>query len=275
MSSGTEHRYILGNEEAELRRLDIQAASIDGPTRGLLSAAGIGEGMRVLDLGSGLGHVSMILGQMVGTTGEVIGLERAPEALAVARSRAADAGMGNVRFEQGDVTTWRGDGQFDAVVGRLVLFHMPDPEAVVRHHAAALRPGGTMAMIDFDVSGARTDPPVAMVMQVRDWVLAAFRHGGAHPTIGTRLGRVLAAAGISGVTTFGVQGYLAADDPAGPALLAGVARTLAPTIVDAGIATEQELGIDTLEQRLAEELRAADATFLPPTVVGAWGSVVA
>ena len=265
---------MLGNAEAELRRLDLQAAAIDQPTRGLLQATGIGEGMRVLDLGSGLGHVSMILGEMVGPSGRVVGLERSPEALEVARSRTAEAGMGNVRFEQGDVTTWRDPQPFHAVVGRLVLFHMPDPVAVLRHHAAALRPGGTMAMIDFDVSGARSDPPTGIAMQARDWVLAAFQHGGAHPTIGTRLGRLLGAAGVSGVTTFGIQGYLAPDDPTGPALLTGITRTLAPTIVEAGIATEEQIGLETLEQRIADELRAADASFLPPTVVGAWGSVV-
>lgn len=274
MTEGTEQRYVLGSAEAELRRLDLQAASIDGATRAMLSATGIGEGMRVLDLGTGLGHVSAILSGMVGPSGEVVGLDRSPDVLAAAASRIAAAGLQNVRFEQGDVTAWRDDRPFDAVVGRLALFHMPDPVAVVRHHLAAIRPGGIMSMIDFDVGGARTDPPVDLAMVTLDRVLAAFHHAGAHPTIGTRLGRVLETAGVAGVTTFGIQGYMAPDDPMGPQLLAGVAGTLGSVIVEAGIATEQELGLDTLEQRLSEAIRAADATFLPPTVVGAWGSVV-
>jgi ubiquinone/menaquinone biosynthesis C-methylase UbiE len=274
MLEGTEQRYVLGSADAELRRLDLQAASIDGATRAVLSATGIGEGMRVLDLGTGLGHVSAILSGMVGPSGEVVGLDRSPEVLAAAASRIAEAGLQNVRFEQGDVTAWRDDRPFDAVVGRLVLFHMPDPVAVVHHHLAAVRPGGILSMIDFDVGGARSDPPVDLAMVTRDRVLAAFRHVGAHPTIGTRLGRVLESAGVADVTTFGIQGYMAPDDPMGPRLLAGVAGTLGPVIVDAGIATDEELGLDTLEQRLSEALRGADATFLPPTVVGAWGSVV-
>src|SRR6476469_7258782 len=135
----TEHRYVLGSAEAELRRLDLQAASIDRATRLLLRATGLGEGMRVLDLGTGLGHVSAILAEMVGPEGEVIGLDQSAEALEVAASRAADAGFDNVRFVRGDVTAWRDDRPFDAVVGRLVLFHMPDPVAVLRHHASAVR----------------------------------------------------------------------------------------------------------------------------------------
>src|SRR3954451_21985445 len=153
----------------------------------MLRGTGIGEGMRVLDLGTGLGHVSMMLAEAVGPSGEVVGLDRSAEALEVAAARAADAGLGNIRFEQGDVTTWRDDRPFDAIVGRLVLFHMPDPEAVLRHHVAAVRPGGIVAMIDFDVGGARTDPPTTVAMQTKEWVLAAFRVAGAHPTVGTRL----------------------------------------------------------------------------------------
>jgi SAM-dependent methyltransferase len=269
-----EHRYVLGSAEAELRRLDLQAAAIDLPTRQMLQAAGIGDGMRVLDLGTGPGHVAAILSELVGPAGEVVGLDLSADMLAVAARRTTDAGIANVRLEQGDVTVWRDERPFDAVVGRLVMFHMPDPGAVLRHHVAAIRPGGRMAMIDFDVGGARSEPPVDTVMQTRDWVIAAFRHVGTHPTIGTRLKLLLEAAGLAGVVSFGVQGYMAPDDPTGPALLAGIAGTLSPVILEAGIATEQQLGLDTLEGRLAEALREADAVFLPPTVVGAWGSVL-
>ena len=270
----TEHRYVLGSAEAELRRLDLQAASIDRPTRQMLQAAGIADGMRVLDLGTGPGHVAAILSELVGPAGEVVGLDLSTDMLEVAAGRVADAGLANVRFEQGDVTVWRDERPFDAVVGRLVMFHMPDPEAVLRHHVAAIRPGGRMAMVDFDVGGARSEPPVDTVMRTRDWVIAAFRHAGAHPTVGTRLKLLLEAAGLTDVVSFGVQGYMAPDDPTGPALLAGVAGTLSPVILKAGIATEHELGLDTLEARLSDALREADAVFLPPTVVGAWGSVV-
>jgi hypothetical protein len=42
-------------------------------------------------------------------------------------------------------------------------------------------------------------------------------------------------------------------------------------MVSAGIATEAELGLDTLEGRIADELTAAEAVLLPPAIVGAWG----
>src|ERR1700704_3727626 len=52
--------YVLGQDQQKVGRLDRQAALIDAPTRLLLQAAGIGDGLRVLDLGTGLGHVARI-----------------------------------------------------------------------------------------------------------------------------------------------------------------------------------------------------------------------
>jgi len=73
------------------------------------------------------------------------------------------------------------------------------------------------------------------------------------------------------VKTFGVQAYLAPNDPAGPALLTGVVRSLADVITARNIATAEQMDLSTLEQRIADGLRTEDAVFLPPTVVGAWG----
>ena len=73
------------------------------------------------------------------------------------------------------------------------------------------------------------------------------------------------------MTTFGVQSYLRPDDPAAAALLAGVVRSLADAITAHGIATAEQRGLTTLEQRIADQLRREQAVLLPPTVVGAWG----
>jgi hypothetical protein len=70
-----------------------------------------------------------------------------------------------------------------------------------------------------------------------------------------------------------MQGYLQPDDPGAARLLGGVVRSLSGAIVGHGIATAEQLALDTLEARLAEELERADAVLLPPTVVGAWGRV--
>jgi hypothetical protein len=69
----------------------------------------------------------------------------------------------------------------------------------------------------------------------------------------------------------GVQAYRAPDDPRTAEMFAEVIRSLAPTIIGAGIATEEELGLDTLQDRIERAQAAADAVLLPPTLVAAWG----
>ena len=263
--------YVLGSDEAEIARLDAQAAIVAPATSLLLGAAGLGEGMRVLDLGTGLGHVALAVAQLVGT-GSVVAIDQAEPLLAVAERRRAEAGADRVRFVRGDARTFRDDQPFDAIVTRLLLFHLPDAREVVRHHLGALRPGGVLLAIDFDVGAARADPPVELVTTALGWVEAAFRSAGANPRIGAHLASLLRDAGVQDVASFGVQAYLGPEDGRGPAVLAGVVRSLAGQILATGIAAEAELGLATLQDRIAQDVAAASAVVLPPTVAGAWGT---
>ena len=265
------NQYVLGSDDHELTRLDRQAAFIGPATHLLLQAAGLSTGQRVLDLGTGLGHVARLAGGLVGPTGSVVGVDRAAQPLAVARQRVEAAGETHISFVEGDVVTWRSDEPFDAVVGRLVLFHLVDPVMAVRHHLQNLRVNGLFVAIDFDIGAMRTEPPIAMVDDGTEWVKQAFSAAGASPMIGARLGTILTRAGLENVKTFGVQAYIPPRDPTGPALLAGVVRSLAGEITRRGIATAEELDIDTLERRIADEIDRKDAVLLPPTVAGAWG----
>jgi ubiquinone/menaquinone biosynthesis C-methylase UbiE len=271
-SSPQPQKYVLGSHAQELARLDAQARAIESATRVLLGAAGLEPGSRVLDLGTGLGHVAGLVLALVGPSGSVVGLDRSAAALAEARRRAAAAGEARVTFVEGDVTTWRDAGPFDAVVGRLLLFHVADPVGVIRHHAENLRPGGRFVAIDFDVGASRCEPSVPLVERCLEWVTKAFRAAGASPMIGTRLGMLLHEAGLHDVRTFGIQAYLPPSDAAGPAMLAGVVRSLAGAMAAHGIATAGEIGLDTLEARIAAALTSANAVILVPAVAGAWGT---
>ena len=269
--NGAGQTYVLGNQAEELERLDRQAQMIERPTRLLLQAAGLTKGMRVLDLGTGLGHVARLAGELVGPTGSVTGLDQSREVLAVARERTERAAMTHVEFVDGDVTTWRSTEPFDVVVERLLLFHVADPAAAARHHMANLRRGGLFAAIEFDLGGARAEPSLALMDEGVRWVEAAFRAAGAWPRIGARLSVLLDEAGFNRISTFGVQAYFPPSDPSGIAMLAGVMRSLAPAMIRHGIATAEQLELKTLAQRLSQAVQQAGNVILTPTVVGAWG----
>jgi SAM-dependent methyltransferase len=271
MSTQTPPKYVLGSDDSEVARLDLQAATLAPPTAFLLRAAGIAEGMRVLDAGTGLGHVAFAIADMVGQHGSVQGLDQSDDLLAIADERRAAVGRENVRFRRADVRSFSADEPFDALVTRLLLFHLPDAVDVLRRLTRSLRPGGLVVALDFDIGALRSEPEIPLVARGTEWVEAAFRAAGANPRIGARLALLLRDAGVTDLKTYGVQSYLPPDDPAGPALLAGVVRSLAPKIVAEGIATEAEIGLETLHERIAAEVRRADAVVIPPALVGAWG----
>jgi tRNA A58 N-methylase Trm61 len=68
--------YPLGHTEAEHERLIRQAARVAPITERFFREAGIGPGQRVLELGSGVGDVAMLVARIVGPLGEVVAIER-------------------------------------------------------------------------------------------------------------------------------------------------------------------------------------------------------
>lgn len=150
--------YQLGSDLGELERLKLQGRALAPATRTILQAAELSAGMRVLDLGAGIGDVAFVAAEMVGPSGEVIGIDRSPEPVAQANARAHQRGLANVRFVEANIHDRVSDGLFDAIIGRLVLMYVPDPAAVLRTQAASLRPGGVVVATEFDLHSACAIP---------------------------------------------------------------------------------------------------------------------
>ena len=125
-------KYPLGNTDAEHERLIRQAARIAPMTERFFCEAGVGRGQRVLDLGSGVGDVAMLVARLVGPSGEVVCIERDPKSIAKARARVTEAGLQNVSFTESDVGEIPDGKPFDAAVGRFILMYLPDPVAALR-----------------------------------------------------------------------------------------------------------------------------------------------
>jgi SAM-dependent methyltransferase len=260
--------YLLGHADPELIRLAHQASLLAPATRAILEQAGIAPGMRVLDLGTGIGDVAVLAAEIVGPSGSVVGIDREGRAIERARQRAMAA---NVGFERGDILDWRDPAgrKFDAVVGRLVHMHHPDPAAVVRHQRQALRDGGIYVAMEWDYLTTRSDPPSELLDRTLAMMVAAAQTGGIDAGFGARLDAVLADGGLRDVHALGVRPFTTLGD--GVRSVCDLADSFHPVAVRAGIVGPDELGIETLRRRMVAEIEALGGTFVMPTLVGAWG----
>jgi cyclopropane fatty-acyl-phospholipid synthase-like methyltransferase len=116
----------MGHSRIEYERLEIQARVMEPLTDSMFRHAGVTPGMRVLHIGCGVGNVSFLAHRFVGESGEVIGVDSDPGCVEVAKRRAPQRSLTNVRFEVVDFRQYTSQQAFDAVVGRLILMYQGD-----------------------------------------------------------------------------------------------------------------------------------------------------
>jgi trans-aconitate methyltransferase len=112
----------------------------------LLRDAGIVPGMRVLDIGCGMGDVTMLAAGLVGPTGGVVSIDMDQVSVETARRRASAAGLDNATFHRGEISSFADPKPFDAIVGRLVLEFLPETTAIISRLCGLLKPGGIIAL---------------------------------------------------------------------------------------------------------------------------------
>ena len=273
MNTAVANDYVLGHSNHELERLIAQSRYFGELTVQLLSSAGIGPGMRVLDVGCGAGDVSFLLANRVGATGEVIGVDRSVDAVHLATQRAARAGLTNVRFLAHDLQTFAPGQWFDAVVGRLVLMYFQDPVPLLRRLVRMTRPGGVIAFHEIDVTLAASEPHLPLYALAVRRIAETFRRAGADPRMGVRLPQTFRDAGLPPPGLIAHTRIGACGDTSPFEQVANITRTLAPSMEKLGIARAADVDVETLAARLAEEAAEEDATVIAPLFIGAWSRV--
>jgi demethylmenaquinone methyltransferase / 2-methoxy-6-polyprenyl-1,4-benzoquinol methylase len=126
-----------------------------GWRRFLVSRLEVGPDARVLDVATGTGAVALELVRRHGCS--VVGLDRSPEMLAVAHRRVAGRGLGTkIELHEGRAEALPfADAAFDAVTFTYLLRYVDDPSATIRELARVVRPGGTVASLEFGVPQRR------------------------------------------------------------------------------------------------------------------------
>ena len=262
--------YVFGHSESELRRLIDQSQFFGGLTEQVFLSAGLASGMRVLDVGCGAGDVSFLAAKLVGASGRVLGMDKSSASIAVARERAEAAKLQNVTFIQGDVADLSLKDSFDAVVGRLVLMYLPDPVAALRRMANHVRTDGLIIFHEMDTAGFRSLPYSPVFEKCAGWINETCRRGGIETQMGLKLYQTFLSAGLPAPQM--ILGARIEGGQNSPAYeyVAQTVRSLLPMMEQFGVAKAEEVQIETLAQRMRDEVTTGGGVIVIPPLVGAW-----
>jgi SAM-dependent methyltransferase len=265
--SGNE--YQLGYTDAEHERLIRQAAKLAPITERFFREAGIGSGQRVLDLGSGMGDVAILLARLVGPSGEVVGIERDTTSIERAQARVAAAGLRNVSFLNADVNNIVTDRPFDAVVGRFILMFLPDPIFVLRSVYRLVRPGGVLAFqepswIPMLALGDRLALWSCVLRSIHETILKS----GANPEMGLALYPIFQEVGLPAPK-------MHLEIPLGSdvdflRVISDLVCSLRPLAEQHNVSLEELGDLDSLADRICAEIAAANTVVSIVPLLGAW-----
>jgi ubiquinone/menaquinone biosynthesis C-methylase UbiE len=155
------------------------------------------DGIRLLDFGCGPGSITADLAGHVGGTGQVVGVDSSPEALAIARR---DATANRVKYVGASVYELPfPPAAFDVAYGHQVLQHLNDPVAALREVRRVLKPGGLVAVRDADFGSMTHHPHYEELDRWLEIYYRVARSNGGEPDAGRRLSSWVRTAGFTSV----------------------------------------------------------------------------
>lgn len=190
--------YVLSLNESEIQRYQLMAQMALAAEVDQWAAAGVVPGAVIADVGCGPGAITVELAKLVGPSGTVWAVDQDPEALSVADSLTAAAGLKNVWTRHGLATaTGLEPGSVDLVMMRHVLAHNGGAEqAIVDHLASLARPGGAVYLLDIEGSAMRYRPDLPLIQEFTGRYAELHARRGNDLSVGLRLDELLENAGL-------------------------------------------------------------------------------
>jgi ubiquinone/menaquinone biosynthesis C-methylase UbiE len=197
--------YALTISEPELARYQMMAQRAIASEAEEFRLAGIRTGAALADVGCGPAALSVHLAQLVGPSGRVVAIEPDERSRATAAAVIEAAGTSNVQLQAGTASdTGLEPASMDVVMMRHVLAHNGGREQeFVDHLATRVRPGGTVYLVDVDLTAVHildSDPDLGDLLQK---YVAFHRERGNDPRVGMRLAQMLSAANLNVLTFAG------------------------------------------------------------------------
>jgi len=231
--------YVLATGAAAAYRLRILHQVYGPGTREVLWSAGIRGGMHVADIGCGVGQVTADLAMLVGSAGDVVGVDLSRAQLAQAESMCRQRGFTNVSWVAASAeATGLPTASFDLVYCRFLLLHLVDPDAALREMHRLLRPGGVLVCEDGDILSAGSEPPSALGL-FADLFGALGPRRRVDYTLGRRLFQMVRAAGFwPANVAFNQPAFVRGEEKW---LLELSVAEAAPALVEEGLISEDAL----------------------------------
>lgn len=265
----SEYSYVLAiGAEAEYRLQIVN--EVHGPdTRCFLQRAGIKRGMRVADIGCGVGILSELISEFVGPTGSVVGVDASAAQIEQAEDRARRAGINNVRYVTADAaSTGLEPSTFDMAYSRFLLMHVTNPFTVLMEMHSLLKPGGTLAVEDGDFTSPFCWPSDASYEKCFEYYRRIGESRGADFKIGQQLYKLFLQAGLEDPHVRIVQPCIASGDA--KRLPEWTLEETAVNLIESGIAGRAE--IDRILSRLQELAEDRSVLFGMARMTQAWGN---
>jgi ubiquinone/menaquinone biosynthesis C-methylase UbiE len=266
MSQDQAKNYVLRGGEKGGERLRLLARAVWPTTKNFLRRLGLRPGMQCLDVGCGIGAVTLKLARRVGAAGKVVGIDLDERCLGLARQEASRHHL-PATFRAESVTDLADESSYDLVYSRFLLTHLPEPQRAVERLVQATRAGGLVAVEDIEFAGHFCHPACpAFDRYVSLYQQAVLRKGG-DPNIGPRLVGLLMDAGLKQVTLSVVQ----------PAFRKGPGKRMAQVtlehireaVVEAGLSSPGE--VDAVVADLDQFAKNPRTIISLPRIFQVWG----
>ncbi len=199
-------------------------------------------GLAVLDVGCGTGAITAGIARAVGATGTVLGIDRDPTLLELARSRFAD--VQNLVFEEHDILSFDGQGGFDIAAAARTLQWISRPVEALKRMNSAVKPGGFVVALDYNHAQLTLEPPPpAEFCTFYDAFLGWREANGWDNWMADRLRPLFKEAGLKDVVVSVEDEIAAFGEPAfGDAvgIWGNVVETIGPQVALSGFLTEAD-----------------------------------
>jgi ubiquinone/menaquinone biosynthesis C-methylase UbiE len=262
--------YLLGRTSEERQRIRLQAKVWEPATMRIFQQIGLREGMQCLDIGSGPGEVMRLMGELVGTTGHVTGLDADGEFGRQAIEMLQATTKSHFTFIEQDIeTTDEIPGQpFDLVYARLVIIFARDPIAALRKMYAWTKPGGYIVVQDYDTRTIDIFPKLEPWEELNRVVSGVFEQDRKDIQIGHKLPAYFVDAGIGDPDGTDVASAVGSLKQYGW-WVRGAYQSVLQRAIQSGLTTEAE-SLAVLDEFSQAERSERYYSVLFPLLIGVW-----